>query len=125
MLREVLDFSQPIALMLVAVLHFLPDEDKPAQVIGTLLDALPPGSYLVASHITGTRPGRRGRRSGPTGRPGIPPSCGTPTSSPGSRSPALSWSARRGAGFGVAAGGSGPRPTPAEVSCYGGVARKV
>jgi hypothetical protein len=49
-LREVLDFGQPVALVLVAVLHFLPDEDKPAQVVETLLDALPSGSYVVASH---------------------------------------------------------------------------
>jgi S-adenosyl methyltransferase len=51
--REVLDFSRPIALMLVAVLHFVPDEFNPAQVLATLIDALPSGSYLVASHITG------------------------------------------------------------------------
>ena len=50
--REVLDFSQPVALMLVAILHFVPDEDSPAAVIATLLDALPPGSYLAASHLT-------------------------------------------------------------------------
>ena len=48
--REVLDFSQPVALVLVAVLHFLPDADKPAEVVTALLDALPSGSYLVASH---------------------------------------------------------------------------
>lgn len=48
--RDVLDFGQPIALVLVAVLHFLPDEDKPAEVVATLLDALPSGSYVVASH---------------------------------------------------------------------------
>jgi SAM-dependent methyltransferase len=47
-----LDFSQPIALMLVAVLHFVPDEAQPRQIVDTLLDALPPGSYLVASHVT-------------------------------------------------------------------------
>ena len=51
--RDVLDFSQPIALMLVAVLHFIPDEDNPAEIVKTLLDALPPGSYLAASHVTG------------------------------------------------------------------------
>jgi hypothetical protein len=50
--RDVLDFSQPMALMLVAVLHFLPDDDKPAEIVATLIDALPPGSYLVASHVT-------------------------------------------------------------------------
>jgi hypothetical protein len=48
--RDVLDFGQPVALVLVAVLHFLPDEDKPGEVVATLLDALPSGSYLVASH---------------------------------------------------------------------------
>ena len=48
--RDVLDFGQPVALVLVAVLHFLPDQDKPAQAVAALLDALPPGSYLVASH---------------------------------------------------------------------------
>jgi len=40
--RDVLDFGQPVALVLVAVLHFLPDEDKPARVVATLLDALEP-----------------------------------------------------------------------------------
>jgi hypothetical protein len=50
--RETLDFSQPVALMLVAVLHFIPDEDNPAEILATLLDALPSGSYLVASHST-------------------------------------------------------------------------
>ena len=47
-----LDFSQPIALMLVAVLHFVPDGDDPQRIVDTLLDALPAGSYLVASHAT-------------------------------------------------------------------------
>lgn len=39
--------------MLVAILHFIQDEDKPAEIITTLVDALPPGSYVVASHLTG------------------------------------------------------------------------
>ena len=69
--RDVLDFSQPVALMLVAVLHFLPDEDKPAEIVATLLDALPPGSYLVASHITGEHNRRAAAaESAPTGRRG-------------------------------------------------------
>jgi S-adenosyl methyltransferase len=50
--REVLDFSQPVALMLIAILHMIPDEEKPAEIVATLLDALPPGSYIVASHLT-------------------------------------------------------------------------
>jgi hypothetical protein len=51
--RDVLDFSRPIALVLAAILHFMPDESKPAYSVATLLDALPSGSYLVASHATG------------------------------------------------------------------------
>jgi hypothetical protein len=50
---DVLDFTQPVALMLMAILHMIPDEEHPAELVATLLDALPPGSYLVASHITG------------------------------------------------------------------------
>ena len=58
--RDVLDFGQPIALMLVAILHFAPDGFQPEEVIATLLDALPPGSYLAADAPgDGTRPGRR------------------------------------------------------------------
>jgi len=50
--KATLDFSQPIALMLVAVLHFVPDSDGPRRIVDTLLDALPSGSYLAASHVT-------------------------------------------------------------------------
>lgn len=50
--REILDLSQPVALVLCAVLHFLTDSDNPPEIVGTLLDALPAGSYLVASHAT-------------------------------------------------------------------------
>jgi len=49
---ETLDFSRPIGLILCAVLHFMPDEDQPGPVVKKLLDALPSGSYLVASHTT-------------------------------------------------------------------------
>ena len=47
-----LDLTRPVALMLVAVLHFVVDADDPARLVGTLLGALAPGSYLVASHVT-------------------------------------------------------------------------
>jgi SAM-dependent methyltransferase len=50
--RRLLDFDRPLALMLVAVLHFLPDEDDPAGVIATLRDALAPGSVVVITHAT-------------------------------------------------------------------------
>jgi SAM-dependent methyltransferase len=49
---ETLDLSRPVALMLVAILHFLIDADDPARIVATLLGALPAGSYLVASHVT-------------------------------------------------------------------------
>jgi hypothetical protein len=48
--RETLDFTRPIGLILAAVVHFLLPEDEPKRIITTLLDALPPGSYVVASH---------------------------------------------------------------------------
>jgi S-adenosyl methyltransferase len=50
--RGTLDLSQPVALMLVAVLHFFPDTDDPAAIVSRLLAALPSGSYLVASQTT-------------------------------------------------------------------------
>jgi hypothetical protein len=48
-----LDFSQPIALMLVAVLHFIAEDDDPYGIVARLLNSLAPGSYLVMSHATG------------------------------------------------------------------------
>jgi hypothetical protein len=45
-----LDFDQPIALLLSAVLHFIPDGDQARSIVQTLVDALPSGSYLVLSH---------------------------------------------------------------------------
>jgi SAM-dependent methyltransferase len=45
-----LDFTQPVAVLLVAVLHCIADADNPEQIVATLRDALPPGSYLVVSH---------------------------------------------------------------------------
>ncbi len=47
---SVLDLSRPVALMLLAVLHFVPDSDRPHEVVTTLLDALPSGSFLTLSH---------------------------------------------------------------------------
>jgi hypothetical protein len=52
-LRATLDLSQPVGLMLVAVLHFVGGHGGAAPIVGTLMDALPSGSYLVASHATG------------------------------------------------------------------------
>jgi len=48
---EVLDFSEPVAVMLVAVLHMLRDEEDPRGVVTRLMAAVPSGSFLVVSHL--------------------------------------------------------------------------
>jgi hypothetical protein len=45
-----LDFEQPVAVMLMAILQHVSDDEDPYQVVATLRDALPPGSYLALSH---------------------------------------------------------------------------
>jgi SAM-dependent methyltransferase len=124
--RQTLDFSQPVALMLVAILHFIGDEDDPGAIVATLLAALPPGSYLVASHVT--------PEHDPEGVHGLERAY---------RSGGVTAQARTASDFGrmVFSGlelvppgvvlvsewrpeGNSPRPKPAEVSWYGAVARK-
>ncbi|MFI5892450.1 SAM-dependent methyltransferase [Actinoplanes sp. NPDC051513] len=51
-LRETLDLDRPVALLLVAVLHFMHDDNQVAYAVRTLMDALPAGSYLAISHGT-------------------------------------------------------------------------
>ena len=51
-LRDTLDLSQPVALLLVAILHFLWPQDDPYGAVGRLVAELPAGSFLVASHST-------------------------------------------------------------------------
>lgn len=51
--RELIDFDRPVALLLVAVLHFVRDDEHPAEIVAALADALPAGSHLVLSHATG------------------------------------------------------------------------
>jgi hypothetical protein len=50
--RALLDFDQPIGLLLVSVLHAIPDQDDPAGVVARLGAALGPGSYVAISHFT-------------------------------------------------------------------------
>jgi SAM-dependent methyltransferase len=124
--RSVIDFGEPVALMLVAVLHFLEDQDNPAEVLSALLDALPPGSYLAASHMTlehdpeGVGGGQRAYH-----KAGLPMRARD----------ADEFAALAFGGLDLVPPGvvlvsewrpesNAPRPTPAEVSCYGGVARK-
>jgi SAM-dependent methyltransferase len=49
---DLLDPEQPVALLLVAVLHFLPDEDDPYAAVAELRDALAPGSLLILTHAS-------------------------------------------------------------------------
>ncbi|MEU4564003.1 SAM-dependent methyltransferase [Actinoplanes sp. NPDC023936] len=51
-LRDTLDLSRPVAILLIAVLHFIPDDDKARAVVRELVDAAVPGSYLVATNST-------------------------------------------------------------------------
>jgi SAM-dependent methyltransferase len=50
-----LDLGRPVAVILLAILHFVSDADDPARIIATIRDAIAPGSYLVVSHVA---PGR-------------------------------------------------------------------
>jgi O-methyltransferase involved in polyketide biosynthesis len=47
-----LDRDRPVAVLLVAVLHFILDDDDPYGLVSRLVDAVPSGSYLVVSHAT-------------------------------------------------------------------------
>ncbi len=47
---QLLDFGRPVAVMLMAILQHLSDEDDPYKIVATLLGAMPPGSYLALSH---------------------------------------------------------------------------
>jgi S-adenosyl methyltransferase len=50
--RALLDFDLPVCVLLVAILHFVPDADDPAVIVAAFRDAVAPGSYLILSHAT-------------------------------------------------------------------------
>ena len=52
-LREVLDFSEPVALSLIAIVHFVLDSDDPQGIVRRFMDALVPGSFLALTVFTG------------------------------------------------------------------------
>jgi len=56
--RGLIDFSRPVAVLFVAVLHFITDDEKPYGAVAWVRDRIAPGSYLAVSHITsdGTDP---------------------------------------------------------------------
>ena len=47
---QTLDFSRPVGIMLIALLHCIPDEDGPGQLVGDLMAAAAPGSFLAITH---------------------------------------------------------------------------
>jgi S-adenosyl methyltransferase len=51
-LRALFDLDQPVALLLLAILHVVPDEADPPGILARLRDALPSGSYVAISHVT-------------------------------------------------------------------------
>jgi hypothetical protein len=78
--RRVIDFSKPVAILLVAVLHFIPDNAHPAENVAMLRDAMVPGSFLVISHVEmlagqtrAARPQTEAARELGEARKGMPP----------------------------------------------------
>lgn len=49
---QTLDFTQPVGVLLIAVLHFLTDADDPQGAVATLASGLAPGSFVAVSHLT-------------------------------------------------------------------------
>jgi S-adenosyl methyltransferase len=109
-----------------AILHFVPDEWGPAKILASLTAALPPGSYVAASHlVTDHAP------DSATGGQAAMREAGIPMQRRESREfAALAFSGLELVPPGVVLvsewrpEAGGPRPTPAEVNCYGGVGRK-
>ncbi len=124
--RDILDFSQPVALILVSVLPFLVDDDKPGEILATLLDALPPGSYVAATHTTAEHD--------PEGWEAVTKVYGSAVIQ-GQLRDSGDFARLAFVGLELVPPGvvlvsewrpdnPGLRPSAAEVSCYGGVARK-
>lgn len=59
--RRLLDLDRPVALLIVAVVHFVPDADNPAGVIARYRAAMAPGSHVVFSHVSGSMQADLGR----------------------------------------------------------------
>jgi O-methyltransferase involved in polyketide biosynthesis len=51
-LRDHIDLDEPVAVLLIAILHFIEDSENPHGIVRRLVDAMPAGSYLALSHIT-------------------------------------------------------------------------
>jgi hypothetical protein len=51
-LRRLINFGEPVGLLMTAVLHFVADSSDPLGLVGQFVDVLPPGSYLALSHLS-------------------------------------------------------------------------
>jgi hypothetical protein len=51
-LRQLIDFDQPIGVLMTAVMHFISDDEDPWGIVARYMDAVPAGSYLALSHAT-------------------------------------------------------------------------
>jgi hypothetical protein len=49
---DLIDLREPVGVLMVAVLHLIPDDEQPAAVVAAVRDAVPAGSYLAVSHLT-------------------------------------------------------------------------
>ncbi len=50
--NHLIDFSQPVAVLMTGLLHLIPDEEDPAGLVARYMSAVVPGSYVVLSHMT-------------------------------------------------------------------------
>jgi O-methyltransferase involved in polyketide biosynthesis len=53
-LNAVIDLSRPVAVLCVAVLHFIPDAEEPSQILAAFTDTVAAGSFLAVSAVTST-----------------------------------------------------------------------
>ena len=60
--RQQLDWTRPIGVLLLALLHFVPDDAESAHIVRALREAIPSGSYLVITHATDERIDASGRQ---------------------------------------------------------------
>lgn len=61
--KRLIDLSEPVGLLLVAVLQFIPDDDDPWEKVARYVEAVPSGSYLVISHGSGDHASERTERA--------------------------------------------------------------
>lgn len=50
--RALIDFTEPVAVLAVAILHFISDEEEPGAIVARIREALAPGSVIILSHAT-------------------------------------------------------------------------